>query len=203
MSRIVALIDGFNLYYAIDERREYHPFKWLNLQKLVQACVPKTDTIEEILYFTSLQLWLPEIAARHRLFIRANEHFGVKAVYGEFRQRDRTCPLCEGQYRGREEKQTDVNIAIHLLRLAVQDRYDTALVVTGDSDVLPAIRAVKGMYPTKRIRIAIPIGREANQLKQEADSYIRLKQMHLRSSMFGDEIDLGEGAKLVRPNTWR
>lgn len=85
IARVVALIDGFNLYHEVGAKPEYHSFKWLNLRKLVEACITKADTTEQILYFTSLQLWMPEKAARHRLFIRANEHYGVKVIYGEFR----------------------------------------------------------------------------------------------------------------------
>ena len=42
-----------------------------------------------------------------------------------------------------EEKETDVNIAIAMLTDAVRDVYDIALLVSADSDLRPAVGAVK------------------------------------------------------------
>jgi uncharacterized LabA/DUF88 family protein len=135
-------------------------------------------------------------------FIRALENSGVKVVYGEFKLKDRLCPNCNVEYQGHEEKQTDVNLAISLFSLAIEDRYDTALVVTGDSDIIPSMKAVRKMFPAKRIGVAIPIGREAEDIKNTASFYVRLKEKQFKTSLFPDEIDLGNGQKLIKPSTW-
>jgi hypothetical protein len=96
MSRIIFLIDGFNLYHALDYRREYHKYKWVNLAKLSQCFVTdKKDSFEGVYYFTTLATWDPGKVVRHRLFITAQETEGVKVVYGEFKRKDRFCPLCQ------------------------------------------------------------------------------------------------------------
>jgi uncharacterized LabA/DUF88 family protein len=174
----------------------------LDFEKLARILVPKTDTIVGVYYFTALQTWKPDKVARHRLFIRANELKGVHIVYGEFKQRDRLCSICKKEYVGREEKQTDVNIAIHLFRSAIQDRHDIAVIVSGDSDQIPAIQAVKALYPTKQVRVAIPIGRRADQLIDVCDSYSRIRELQLKSCQLDTEIDIGGGEKLIRPESW-
>jgi len=201
-NRIVVLVDGFNLYHAIDANPSYHKYKWLDLMTLAKRVIPNSYIIQDLYYFTSLMKWKPDKMARHLILIRALEKNGVKVVYGEFKVKDRLCPSCKTKYTSREEKQTDVNLAISLFSLAIEDRYDTALVVTGDSDIIPSVKAVRGMFPAKRIGVAIPIGRQAEEIKNSASFYLKLKEKQFKTSMFPDEIDLGGGQKIVRPSSW-
>ncbi len=90
-------------------------------------------------YFTTLATWDPAKVARHRLFIKANEAEGVRITYGEFKRKQRKCPERKSLIKTFEEKQTDVNIAIRLFELAAQDRYDNAIIVSGDTDLIPAV----------------------------------------------------------------
>ncbi|MGH9861489.1 MAG: NYN domain-containing protein [Candidatus Acidiferrales bacterium] len=92
-----------------------------------------------------------------RLLIRANESAGVRVVFGKLKRRDVRCRLCGGVFTKPEEKQTDVNIAIELLRLAVADRYDKAILISGDTDLLPAVKAVQTTFPGKQIGVVLPI----------------------------------------------
>jgi len=201
-NRIIVLVDGFNLYHAIDNNPAYHKYKWLDLVTLAKRIIPNSYSIEDLYYFTSLMKWKPDKMSRHLIFIRALETTGVKVIYGEFKLKDRLCPKCKEEYQGHEEKQTDVNLAISLFSLAIENRYDTALVITGDSDIIPSIKAVRKMFPAKRIGVAIPIGREAEEIKNVASFYVRLKEKQFKTSLFPDEIDIGDGQKLVKPSTW-
>ena len=45
------------------------------------------------------------------------------------------------------KKKTDVNIATHLICDGIADLYETAIIVTADSDLIPAINAVKKLKP--------------------------------------------------------
>ena len=68
------------------------------------------------------------------MFIRAQEIKNVNIVYGEFKRKDKYCNLCKRTYHTYEEKQTDVNIAIQLFKLSIEDKYDKAIIISGDSD---------------------------------------------------------------------
>lgn len=203
MSRTVFFIDGFNLYHAIDNRREFHKFKWLDLSNLAKCFVRKTDSIEDTYYFTALASWAPDKVKRHKIYIKALQIQNVKIIYGEFKRKDKFCPLCRREYRTFEEKQTDVNIAIQLFQLAIADKYDTAIIVSGDSDLIPSITAVQKAFPARKIGIVIPIGRRAEALKQICDFHIKMKEKHLQSSRFQNEIHIGNNQKLVCPANWR
>jgi uncharacterized LabA/DUF88 family protein len=203
MSKVYVLVDGFNLYHAIDTNPGYHPYKWLSLTKLAECFVLSADVLAGVEYFTTLATWDPAKVARHRLFIKANEADGVKITYGVFKRKQRKCPECGQLIRTFEEKQTDVNIAIRLIELAVQDQYDKAIIVSGDTDLIPAVKAVQKTFPAKRVGVVIPIGRASEDLKSQTDFHHRMKLRHLRSSRFADVITLVDGSTLDCPMNWR
>jgi uncharacterized LabA/DUF88 family protein len=137
------------------------------------------------------------------LFIKANETEGVKVTYGEFKRKQRKCPECLKMIRTFEEKQTDVNIALRLFELAVQDKYDKAIIVSGDTDLIPAVKAVQKTFPAKKIGVMIPIGRASEDLKQQTDFHHRMKLQHLISSRFNDQVILADGSTLDCPPSWK
>lgn len=209
MSKIVFFVDGFNLYHALDhfpsgpDHSRYHKYKWLSLAKLASLYVTKKDRIEEILYFTTLATWDPAKVARHKTFIKAQENEGVTVVYGEFKRKEKRCPLCHTNFWTFEEKQTDVNIALRLFQLAVQDRFEKAIIISGDTDLIPAVKAVKATFPGKQIGVVLPIGRASEDFKKEADFHYKMKEKHLQSSRYADTIALTDGTVLTCPPRWK
>src|SRR6266404_5346581 len=136
MAKIVVFVDGFNLYHALDyfetgpNHHKFRKYKWLNLKKLASLFVFGSDTLTEVMYFTTLATWDAGKTARHRVYIRALESEGVRVVYGEFKRKKKHCRLCNGDFWSFEEKQTDVNIALFLVLYAFQERYDKAIVIS-------------------------------------------------------------------------
>lgn len=203
MRRVAFLIDGFNVYHSLDFPKKYRKYKWLDYSELAKCFITKTDKIVGIYYFTAYADWNPEKVKRHDIYIDALKHKGVEVVLGKFKMRDKWCPNCKSWFKTKEEKLTDVNIAIHLFQLAHYDKYDRVFLLSGDSDLIPAIKSVKSTFPAKEVLVIIPLGRKAEELKNEADEYRKLKEKHLLASQFPDEIDLGNDVKLVRPSNWR
>lgn len=103
-----------------------------------------------------------------------------------------------------EEKETDVNIAIHMLKLAAQDRYDMALLFSGDSDLIPAVNAVKEFAPHKKIKVVIPYERSAEDLKKACDEVSKIKKTHLERNQFPNPlvVDQAKGINLRKPAEW-
>ncbi len=202
LDKVIFFIDGFNLYHSLDDNRAYHKYKWLNLSKLAQCFITKTEKVNGIYYFTALAEWDQRKVAKHKRLIKALELEGVKTIYGKFKMRDKKCPNCSSIYTKPEEKQTDVNIAIQLLRLAVNHEYDKAIIISGDSDLIPSIEAVKKIFPAKKVGVVIPIGRRAKELINTCDFHMKIKEKHLSSSVFPKEITIGEGKKLECPKSW-
>lgn len=156
MKRVTVLVDGFNLYHAL-LRFNDNRLKWLDLSALSRRLIaPQTETITSISYFSAIAHWLPGPAARHREYLKALQATGVEAVLGHFKNKDRRCRSCGATWVGHEEKETDVNIALHLLKGAYSDEYDKALLVTRDSDLVPAVAMVRSEFPNKEIVAVAP-----------------------------------------------
>jgi uncharacterized LabA/DUF88 family protein len=201
MKKIIFFIDGFNLYHAI-ANQEYQKYKWLDLDQLANHFINRFEKIETIYYFTALTHWNQDKVKRHNLYIKAQEAVGVKTVYGEFKKKTKRCRICHQVYETYEEKQTDVNIAIYLFRMAIEDKYDKAFIISGDSDLIPSILAIKESFPHKEIGVIIPIRGKAFELKNVCDFHIQMKEKHLKMNQFPDEIRLPDNTFLTRPPSW-
>jgi uncharacterized LabA/DUF88 family protein len=208
MARVVTFIDGFNLYHAMDyleagpDHHRYRKYKWLNLRKLSSMFVFGKDTLTEVLCFTTLATWDAGKTARHRIYIRALENEGVQIVYGEFKRKQKHCHLCNGHFWSFEEKQTDVNIALYLLQFAIQERYDKAIIISGDTDLLPAVKTVRATFLGKQIGLVIPIGRASESFKNQVDFHYKMREHHLVKSQLPDPIALADGTAITRPASW-
>jgi uncharacterized LabA/DUF88 family protein len=212
--RVIAFVDGFNLYHALDvsvehgrnadgTKKYYKPYaryKWLDLQKICKCFLTKNEELSAVYYFTALTTWSEEKMMRHRLYIRALESIGIHTVYGAFKEKDVFCTHCKHMFVKREEKRTDVNIAIHVQGLAQKDMYDRALLLTGDSDLIPAVEWVRTHYPEKRISVIVPIGRPVTQhLRAVANDHGKIKESHLQASLLPAVIYLQGGKDIVSP----
>ena len=170
MQRLVVLVDGFNLYHALDNLHRPQ-LKWLDLWCLGQHLShPKSEELTAVYYFSAFANWLPDKAARHRVYVNALKARGVTIVLGKFKVKDRTCPSCWHHWQGHEEKETDVNIAIAMLRLAQKDQFDRCILLSRDSDLAPAIRATRADYPLKTVTVAsLPYRGHSGELVQAAN----------------------------------
>ncbi len=201
MPRIVALVDGFNLYHSFEESQNFQRLKWINIDKLVKTYFPKG--VERFFILPPQLPWDADKVARHKVLIKALESTGVEMVYGKFKERDRKCPRCHQHYKSREEKQTDVSIALALFRMASEKKFDEAVLLTGDSDQLPTLRQVNQCFPGLKLGVLLPMGREAAELKIEADFFMRIKERVLEKCLFDEKIKLTDGTVLECPIEWR
>lgn len=210
MSRVLFLVDGFNMFHALHDTPKYHKYKWLDYSVLAKCFIRPNDKIVGVLWFTAYANWGTDRANRlnrHKSLRMALEWKEVEVVLGKFKRRHRKCKVCGQIYKSREEKQTDVNIAIRLFRGAMDNVFDTAMIVTADGDLIPAIEAVKKSFPSKKIGLIVPIGRWdiTDELRNICDFSREMKPKDLRDSQFPDTIvvDPTKGTILHRPPNWK
>jgi uncharacterized LabA/DUF88 family protein len=201
MKRVAVFVDGFNLYHSLEELGNSR-VKWLDLKALAQQFLKSDEVLTTVNYFTALSTWDQEKQLRHKRYIRALTLSGVNVIFGRFKNRPQTCSQCGFRYKGREEKRTDVNIAVALLTGAVRDEYDTALLVSGDTDLIPAIHAVRELYPAKRLGILFPMNRHTGEMEQAADFSETIKVDVLESARLPARIRLPSGKDLTPPDEW-
>jgi uncharacterized LabA/DUF88 family protein len=202
MSRYCVYVDGFNVYYALQENPAYHKYKWLNYRKLAESVVHEKDTIAGIFYFTTFVKWHPENVERHKKYISALRSVGVEIIHGRFLEKSIKCHKCHEYFKTHEEKQTDVNIALKILGDAVDGLYDKALIISADSDLLPVIKSVQHHAPEKEIGVMFPIGRNSFELRQSAGFRRKMSKELLRDCQFPDIVKIGNTI-ISRPENWR
>jgi hypothetical protein len=211
-----AFIDGFNFYHAIDyfphseDHGCYHKYKWLCYRTLMSRFLhPEVEELGKVLFFTSFPNWPYSEAkrVRHETYVSALKICGVETVKGEFKTKQIECKAtCKRIFEGREEKQTDVNIATSMIERA--NEYDIAMLVTADSDQVPTIRLLKKLHPEKTIYIVPPIGRNSKELVKAARKGSRkiMEEADLAASLLPNPVLVVRDGKTIsqiwKPKTW-
>lgn len=98
---------------------------------------------------------------------------------------------------------TDVNIAMELLSDAFSDRFDVALLVSADSDLVGPIQKVRALFPRKRVIVVFPPARHSNNLQRAANASLHLDRATLAQSVFPDQVVKSDGFVLYRPARWQ
>ncbi|MBI4064209.1 MAG: hypothetical protein HY401_07920, partial [Elusimicrobia bacterium] len=57
-------------------------------------------------------------------------------------------------------------------------------------------------FPAKKIGVVIPIARSAEDIKNNADFYSKIKEKHLQNCQLPETIDLGGGELIKKPLEW-
>jgi hypothetical protein len=169
---------------------------------VAESIIKSDDSINKIFYFTTFVQWKPDAVARHKQYIKALRSVGIETILGRFMKKKVRCHVCGKHYTTREEKQTDVNIALRLLSDAITDTYDRAVIVSGDTDLVPVIEAVHRIYPDKEIGVMFPLRRYNNSLEKAADFAITMREKMLIRCQFPEKIKVGNTI-VERPDSWR
>ena len=111
------------------------------------------------------------------------------------------CDECGARLTRHEEKETDVAIAMKLFELLHLDACDTAVIVSGDTDLAPAVRTAQRLFPTKRIVFGFPHHRKNNELAKLAPSFRIGRDSYLRHQ-FSDPFTTSAGRNIAKPANW-
>lgn len=118
---LAVYVDGFNLYWGLHDswRRRY---LWLDLVELARKLRPRSRLVA-LKYFTTPIVDEPEAQSRQAHYNTALEarHPGLLTIHlGRYQSKPMQCRRCGFAWEHREEKETDVNIAVQLVADAAQ-----------------------------------------------------------------------------------
>ncbi len=203
MVRVAAYVDGFNLYFGL-KAKHGRKYLWLDLQALAASLLRPGQILEKVTYFTARVRNDRESEQRQSDYLDVLVHHSplVTIMNGHFQEKHRQCWQCGSAWTVYEEKETDVNIAVALLEDAVRDRFDTALLISADSDLCPAIRSMKRLRPEKRIVAAFPPRRQSGDLKRAVDGYLAIGDDKIRQAQLPSVVITPAGISLHRPKHW-
>ncbi|WP_299450945.1 NYN domain-containing protein [uncultured Pigmentiphaga sp.] len=209
--RTSVYVDAFNLYYGTMKGRG-PGYKWLDLELLCRRYLPRND-ITAIKYFTALVSARPndpQQPARQQAYLRALATLPtVQVTYGHYLSHAVMARLANPQ-RGAnpwvrvlrtEEKGSDVNLASHLLHDAHLDRYDVAVVISNDSDLVEPIKLVRAELG-KRVGILNPQKYPSVHLRDHCDFLKQIRPGVVQASQLPEIVTDNNGAHIQKPATW-
>jgi len=126
----------------------------------------------------------------------------LEIIKGQFLPEPRECPKCKYVETILKEKMTDVSIAVEMLLDAYCNRFDIAVLISADTDLVPPITAIKKKFDNKRIVVFFPPQRFSDHLQDVAHKSLHIGRTHLRDSVFPDRVIREDRYVLERPVTW-
>jgi uncharacterized LabA/DUF88 family protein len=192
MKRAMFYVDGFNLYHSIKDLRD-EKLKWLSLAQIAQSLIPKKDEkIVGIKYFSALahKRGLDSIK-RHDAYMAFLKSEGVDCILGRFKGQPRKCNSCGNSWKHPEEKETDVNIAIHMVADGYENRYDVCYLISADTDLVPPLQMIKESLPTKTIVAVSPPNRPHGQhIRSIAHRAMKLNKDQIHRCRLPETIEI-------------
>ncbi|HTW95316.1 MAG TPA: NYN domain-containing protein [Tepidisphaeraceae bacterium] len=214
LTRVITYIDGFNLYFGL-RAGKLKRFYWLDVNSLASNLLLPNQTLVAAKYFTSrisgpakgntspAAQALEESRLRQALYLDALATTPLQIIEGHFLNKGGHCRACGATWASFEEKMTDVNIATELLTDAFTNTFDTALIISADSDLVPPIRALRHHFPAKRVLVIFPPNRASKELRAAAHANFTIGHGTLTKSQLPDEVPKQGGFILRRPAFWR
>ncbi len=205
--RAIFYDDGFNLYHAIDDLQQPH-LKWLSLRSLAEAVIRRRqEHVEAVLFFSATPSHLgeshPDKLLRHNTYIRALEATGVECHLGRFKIKRVHCHNCNHEWTSAEEKHTDVHIGARLLEDAFLDKFDTAYLISNDTDLVPALAIFKRNFPDKQlVGLSAPHRHYPAELSAIMDRRQRLRPALLARHLLPARLTHPDGKTVFRPSAY-
>jgi len=205
MTRVISYIDGFNLYFGL-KSKGWKKYYCLDPVGLSSSLLKPQQTLKHCHYFTA-RIREPSggspNAWRQSLWLDALDTLADQTShFGHYLQKTQACRKCGSQWATYEEKMTDVNIAVQLLSDAYDDHFDTALVISGDSDLVPLVKHVLTRFSNKRVIVAFPPSRQSKELRKTATAAFTIGEAKLRKNRLPDTITTARGHQVQRPAEW-
>lgn len=203
-NRVMAYVDGFNLYYGMRDRG-WGQFYWNDPCLLIKTLVRPEFQLVGVKYFTARVHQPEDKRNRQTAYLDALRACSdAQVIYGQFLEKHRRCknPECGFKWLDHEEKMTDTAIGVNLVADAFLDAMDVALLVGGDTDIVPAVRMVRRHFPRIRLEAWFPPRRKNQAVADVCDDEGQIDGAHLERAVMPDEVDVGDGITVRRPSSW-
>lgn len=174
--------------------------KWVNLWSLSETLLRPGEQLVAVKYCSAFATWLAGPFARHREYVRALECVGVEPIMGRFKNKLRECKQCHAKWTAHEEKESDVNVAIHLIRDTITNQFDRAIIISADSDLVPAIRMAKDYDRAKEICAVAPPKRLGRA--RDLAPIMEITVGRVRRCLLPQRLTHKDGRDVVRPTEY-
>src|SRR3989344_1340233 len=142
MKRVAVFIDGNNFYYGL--RKLYginKSLKYFNFKGFADFIANKNEVID--IFYYNAELDVSNNPMKHK---SQKEFFDKLRKIPNFHLI--LCKLLKRNITGTNKfyyiiKEDDIHMAVDMVENAGEDKFDTAIIVSGDGDFVPAVQAVQ------------------------------------------------------------
>lgn len=214
MNRVTFYVDGFNFYYGLATSSKNDPtwkkYYWIDVVKLFQSFLGENQNLEKVIYFTASPLDSDK-SSRQSSFLNANKLINgdkFEIVRGKYIEKPIHCDFCHNTFMRPEEKKTDVNISVRMMEDCINDKTDTIVLVSADSDLIPPLESITKYFPKKAIRVYFPPTRYSRDikdflyLKRKKPTLLEKNIKRFDESIMSDIVEK-DGKKYTIPEKWK
>ena len=216
-TRVNCYVDAFNFHYGV---LKGGPYRWLDMAEFLRLTLarqmPGPFQIGSVKVFAALLDGPDRVGPQTAHFnaMRAAAP-NVEIILGQFVFTEALMPDADEPGLMRrvvkiEEKGSDVNLALHMLNDAWEDRYDCAAMVSNDSDLAGALRMVRSrgkragiVFPSLPSRSPARRRKLSASLKRFADFRARIYEDDLASAQLPSRVVRPDGAVFEKPPAWQ
>lgn len=202
---LLVYVDGFNLYNGLHEKFGRAKL-WLDLVTLARSLRPQSH-LAHVKYFTAPVMNDPQALSRQETYqkaLLARWPDLVTIVPGRYQAKSQVCRGCGHAYTRYEEKETDVNIAVALVSDALSNACSDAILISADSDLVPAVKELQHRRPTMYVAAAFPPKRFSADLKTLMPSSFHIGGSKINQAQLPEQVvDAATGIVYSRPSKWR
>lgn len=231
-TKTIVYIDGYNLYYG-RLRNNTQNCKWLDVVKLLQHIVNEQSPNNEIVkvkYFTAPALGKFASHGNKSSEAQQTYHRALKQLYPDLIEiiegTQSIVPKPLPEYINKdcfdktkrqwvwllEEKMTDVAIALAMYRDTMKGHCEQIVLCSNDSDMKPALEAIKQDSPNCKIGIVMPISppdKTATKARRVSGSLEKLSDWtrhhinddELLNALFPEKIPTKK-KPILKPSHW-
>jgi len=203
--RVIVYVDGFNFYYGLKNDRKWKRYYWLDVVSLFEKFMRPNQELIAVKYF-SARPSNPDKNARQYAFFQANkENPKFQLILGKYLSKDIKCFNCGNIIHTHEEKETDARIVTQIVSDAYLRNCDIAIIVSADSDMIPAVELAKSAGQC--VYIYFPPNHYSSNLASMANGkpVLMIKyESRFRNSLFPDIVHLSSlNYDLSIPSKWK
>jgi len=171
--RVCVFIDGSNFYYACRENLGGRTD--VNFGSFAAFLVGSGRSLVRTYYYGCALPPDHDTEARkaqQRFFTALQRVPYTELRLGKLVKRDITCPACNDHRNTYQEKGVDMRVGVDMLAAASKSLYDVAVLVSGDGDLVEAVKAVKDLG--KHVELATFAKGRSDELAAAADVIVPL-----------------------------
>jgi len=170
VKRIIIFIDGSNLYHIIKGLFPEEKPNNFNFEKFVNYLAGNRNLVQTYYYNVPLDIMqdLESYTKQQRFFDKIKKIPNFSFVL---------CRMQKRKINGKityEAKEDDIHLAVDMVKLAYNNTYDIAILVSSDGDFVPAVLAVKEIG--KNVENVGFENKFSYHLQQKSNKFIKLKK---------------------------